>query len=142
MLQDFQECPNLQSTSISKRGRDPKSAWLSRSGPAHGKCKGVLWSTKSWSVCASCRRLYPHTGETLSWGNEPFPKGPSQVGLPALHSNPCSQLQEKPVYSKKTPFFFMATWGRERERDGETIPQGFPRKIVPPTTPNDILIHF
>lgn len=39
MLQDFQECPNLHLTRISKGEQSQKSP-LNRSGPAHRKCKG------------------------------------------------------------------------------------------------------
>lgn len=131
-----------------QRGSNPKSPRLSRSGPAHSKCKGLFLrrvqrAAQSWRVCASCGSLYPHR-RNPELIKSAIPKRPRQAGLPARSTNPCFDLQEKAVYPKIP--FATATVGQGEAGRGRQLPRASLEKLChhqhSAPTPNDILMNF
>lgn len=119
MLQDFQECPNLQSTSISKGEQSQKRlAEQVRACPEKMQRAFLEYKEQHRAGVPVPAAVCTHGAETLSWVNEPFPKGPSQ-----------GYLQQSLLQGLfKTPFCH-GNRGAGKGREGDTIPKASLEKL-------------
>lgn len=132
MLQDFQECPNLQSASISK-GEQSQKCLAGQVRACPQKMQRVLFfffkvSTKSRAeleCLCQLQSLYPHR-RSPSWGNEPFPNGPGRQDY--LHT---ARISRKCCLSKIP--LAMPTVGQGEGGRGTQLPRA--GKALPPPAP-------